>query len=244
MKWKNGYGRSLATLAIFAGIACCASGAIAQDRGYFPDPKLADRSKQYSNAAVRERPELGLLLESQGLDYLHQLDPGIVYSIDIRSGSVTLTKPSTEEDGLAIGPAGIFWGFGSPTVLIASGGATTLIGEAATTVTCPFSAQSAEVAGFMASTVSRDPIGGIRNGTLVVDTLLSSKSQVNFSILKVSGGARNPQNRTVLESTHIGSCGDEVRVQNLVTTWPPARIGLAIDDTGSMGTQLARVKTG
>ncbi|WP_435028780.1 pre-peptidase C-terminal domain-containing protein [Xanthomonas cucurbitae] len=212
-----------------------------QEARNYPAPELIARSKNFSSQMTIEHPETGVILKKLGLKYLHELDPNLVYQLNTRTGDVrTLTREQSAAGG-SVGPAAIFWGFGTPTVRISGGAA--INGEAATTVTCPFSAQTAEVSGFMASTVSRDPIAGIRNGVLVVDDPLTSRAQANFTILRASGGARNPINRTVLESLHTGSCGDEVRINNLVTTWPPIRVELTIDDTGSMGTQLSGVKT-
>ncbi|WP_295965473.1 pre-peptidase C-terminal domain-containing protein [uncultured Xanthomonas sp.] len=207
----------------------------------FPEPALLDKATQFSDQLVRERPELQLLLNKLGLRYLHQLDPDTVYQLNTRTGELTRLSRAQAASGKDASPAGIFWGFGTPAVRISGG--TSINGEASTTVTCPFSAQTAEVSGFMASTVSRDPVAGVRNGTLVIDNALDSKAQVNFSILRLAGGARNSANRTTLESVHTGSCGDEVRVNTLVTTWPPNRVELAIDDTGSMDTQLSGVKS-
>ncbi|WP_139119827.1 pre-peptidase C-terminal domain-containing protein [Xanthomonas graminis] len=207
----------------------------------FPEPALLDKATQFSDQMVQERPELRLILSKLGLQYLHQLDPDTVYQLDTRTGKLKRLSHAQAASGKDASPAGIFWGFGTPAVRISGG--TGINGEASTTVTCPFSAQTAEVSGFMASTVSRDPIAGIRNGILVIDNELDSKAQVHFSVLRLAGGARNPANRTALESVHIGSCGDEVRVNTLVTTWPPNRVELAIDDTGSMDTQLNGVKS-
>ena len=46
-----------------------------------------------------------------------------------------------------------------------------------------------------------------------------------------------------METTHHGICGDDVELQNIVSTWPPFRTGLVIDDTGSMSNELAGVKS-
>ncbi len=218
-----------------------ASAWAASPEAYRNDPALLEQSKKYSETAVRDRPELGILLRKIKLQYLHELDPGKVYSLNLDSGAVTMLDV---DDGQITPTAVPGFSFGTPKVII-SATASSIIGEASTTVTCLFGGQTAEVFGFMASTVSRDPTGGgVRHGTLVVDNFLSTKALANFSILKASGGARNPINRTALESTHTGSCGSELRVANLVSTWPHLRIEMAVDDTGSMGTELAGAKAG
>lgn len=218
-----------------------ASAWAAPPEAYRNDPALLEQSKKYSETAVRDRPELGILLRKIKLQYLHELDPGKVYNLNLDSGAVTMVDV---DDGQITPTAVPGFSFGTPKVIIGAT-ASSIIGEASTTVTCLFGGQTAEVFGFMASTVSRDPRGGgVRHGTLVVDNILSTKALANFSILKASGGARNPINRTVLESTHTGSCGSELRVANLVSTWPPLRIEMAVDDTGSMGTELAGAKAG
>ena len=207
---------------------------------YRKNPRLLDQSKKYSNEAVRKRPELGLLLRKLNLQYLHQLDPHKVYNLNLESGVVSLL----DDDQASVSPAAVpGFSFGTPRVVIGTTN-NNIVGEASTTVTCLFGGQLAEVHGFMASTVARDPVGGIREGTLVVDNFLTTKAQANFSIIKLQKGARNPANRTVLESTHTGSCGSDLRIANMVTTWPPLRIEMAVDDTGSMGTELAGAKAG
>lgn len=218
-----------------------ASAQAAQPEAYEKNPKLLEQSKKYSEKMVSDRPELGVLLRKLNLQYLHELDPGKVYNLNLDSGAVTVVDGS---DGQVTAAAVPGFSFGTPKVVIGTT-ASDIVGEASTTVTCLFGGQLAEVFGFMASTVSRDPLGsGVRQGTLVVDNFLSTKALANFSIIKVSGGARNPMNRTVLESTHTGSCGSDLRVANLVSTWPPLRIEMAVDDTGSMGTELAGAKAG
>ncbi|WP_133125705.1 hypothetical protein [Xanthomonas prunicola] len=145
-----------------------------QEARNYPAPELIARSKNFSSQMTIEHPETGVILKKLGLKYLHELDPNLVYQLNTRTGDVrTLTREQSAAGG-SVGPAAIFWGFGTPTVRISGGAA--INGEAATTVTCPFSAQTAEVSGFMASTVSRDPIAGIRNGVLVVDDPLTSRA--------------------------------------------------------------------
>lgn len=201
---------------------------------------LLQESEKYSLQATKERPQLRTILDKLGLRYLHQLDPDKVYNLNTRTGEVTVLDKAQNPD---VGPQAIIdFGFGTPTARI-SGPGGSIMGEARTVVTCPFSGQFATVSGFMASTVSRDPIGGIRQGILVVDDWLDTIAQVNFGVLKVSGGVKNPMNRTTMESTHTGSCGEDFKAANLVATWPNLRVEMAIDDTGSMGDELEGVKT-
>ncbi|GLZ42184.1 VWA domain-containing protein [Actinokineospora sp. NBRC 105648] len=202
---------------------------------------IAKMSVDYSRAAVASNPVLGELLRGLKLDYLNQLDPSKVYTIDRGSNRVTV------EDAVAtraqLGTAGVFFGFGSVVAQINGRGAG-ITGNAKTVITCPFGPQTAAVSGFMASTVSRDPSPvGIRHGSVYQDDFLTTGAEVNFAILKVPGGARNPMNRTAMETTHTGSCGAEVKVQNLVSTWPPLRVDMAVDDTGSMSNELAGAKS-
>lgn len=192
---------------------------------------------------AQEKPEIGLILKKLNLQYLHQLDSTKVYNLNLDTGVVSVMSADAAT-APATGPTSVpGFSFGTPTAIVRSSGSN-IVGEGATTVTCLFGGQLAEVAGFMASTISRDPIGGIRNGRLVVDNFLSSKSVVDFRVLMLSGGARNPANRTTMETTHTGSCGSDLRVANMVTTWPPLRIDLVVDDTGSMSNELEGAKAG
>lgn len=204
------------------------------------DPELLELSRQYSNTLTEQNPLLATLLEKLGYDYLHQLDASKVYSINETTHEVTIY--TQEEINAQVTAAGISFGFGS-TVAVIRAGAADIIGQGKTVITCPLGAQTANVNGFMASTRSRDPIAGIRDGVLVVDNVLTSVSEVNFRVLKLTGGAKNPANRTAMETTHTGSCGGDLRVANLVSTWPPLRVDMAIDDTGSMGNELGGVKS-
>lgn len=75
---------------------------------------------------------------------------------------------------------GTFFSLGSVVTNIRASN-TDIIGMARTVVTCPFGPQTANVSGFMASTVSRDPIGaGIRNGVIYSDDFLTTGAQVDF----------------------------------------------------------------
>jgi hypothetical protein len=203
----------------------------------FKDPETLEKSKQYSQSVVIQQPLLKDLLNGLGLEYLHQLDPNSVYIINEKTKAISITDAQVSA---AAGPSS-FFGLGSVVANITSAGAG-IQGLGKTVITCPFGSQTADVKGFMASTVSRDPIAGIRNGVIVVDDFLTTASEVNFSILKVPGGAKNAMNRTTMETTHTGSCGGELKVQNLVSTWPPLRIDLTVDDTGSMSNELAGAK--
>lgn len=237
--------KHLAWAALAFGSAICISAHASVDRTpavFRNHPELLKQSQLYSQHMAAEKPELAFLLQKLGLQYLYQLDRGKVYDVNMRTGTVsTVSADQAQLQYPSIGIPG--FGFGTPTAMIRSAGGY-IQGEAATTVTCVFGGQLAEVQGFMASTVSRDPRGGVRNGQLVIDNWLDSKSVVDFSVLMASGGARNPINRTVMETTHTGSCGDDLRVAELVSTWPPLRIDMAVDDTGSMGSELAGAKAG
>lgn len=237
--------KHLACVALAFGSAFCFTAQASADRTpavYRNNPELLTQSQLYSQRMAAEKPELAMLLEKLNLQYLYQLDRGKVYDLNLRTGAVTTV--SADQARLQYPSIGIpGFGFGTPTAMIRSAGGY-IQGEAATTVTCVFGGQLAEVQGFMASTVARDPRGGVRNGQLVIDNWLDSKSVVDFSVLMASGGAKNPINRTVMETTHTGSCGDDLRVAELVSTWPPLRIDMAVDDTGSMGNELAGAKAG
>ncbi|WP_370964794.1 VWA domain-containing protein [Amycolatopsis sp. cg9] len=232
--------RALGTAALVLGALIAAAPSAAADTGPGPVPPggFAAMSAEYSQAALKSNPVLGDLLRGLGLKRLDQLDPAKIYTIDRATQKIT----SAPAGGAAIS-SGLFFGIGSVVTDIRASG-TDILGTAKTVVTCPFGAQTAQVSGFMASTVSRDPRGGIRQGTIYADDFLTTGAEVDFRILKAAGGARNPINRTAMETTHTGSCGGEVKVQNVVSTWPPLRATLAIDDTGSMSDQLGGVKAG
>jgi len=202
---------------------------------YRQHPALLEQSKKYSVEVISQRPEAGILLQKLGLKYLHQLDTSKIYRLNLRTGAVT-TYDKSDPGIMALG---LF----VPSASINSPTSTAIVGNARMRVWCPLSGQLAEVSGFMASTVSRDPSFGVRNGALISDTPLESTAQVDFSILKVSGGAKNPQNRTVLEATYEASCGDDVFFDEYVGTWPGLRLSMVIDDTGSMSNELQGVKS-
>lgn len=229
------YIQSLVLVCLVLMLAAGASAQSEQQRGYrhraLQDPEMLELSKEYSRKVVEQHPEVGKILESLGLKYVHELDPTKTYTFNKATGDVTVASSG-------IG----FFGFGSVVAQISSSGGD-ILGLGKTVITCPFGAQTANVSGFMASSLSRDPAGaGIKRGTLVLDTFLDSVSEVRFRILKAAGGARNLSNRTTMETSHTGSCGGDVKFTNLVSTWPPLRIQMAIDDTGSMGEELGGVK--
>lgn len=229
--------RLVPVVALIAGLCSWTPQAAAEPAPATPTTAgFAELSAEYSEAAVAQEPLLGELLHGLGLRYLNQLDPAKVYGIDRTTKQITVEDPAGE-----VGTAGVFFGLGSVVSTIRAAGGD-IVGQGKTVVTCPLGAQTAAVSGFMASTVSRDPIAGIRNGFIFADNFLTTGAQVDFRILKAAGGARNPINRTAMETTHTGSCGGEVKVQNVVATWPPLRVDLAVDDTGSMGNELAGVK--
>lgn len=208
------------------------------------DPKFLEAAKAYSDRVVAERPYIRALLERLGYDYLHQLDPDKVYSINRSTLAVTVrdaAQAPQSAPGASASPNALF-GFMSAVNQISASGSD-ILGLAKTVVTCPFGAQTADVLGFMASTVSRDPVAGLRHGTITKDDFLDTVSQLNLRILKATGGAKNPINRTAMETTHSGTCGSDAMVRNVVATWPPLRLGMVIDDTGSMSEELGGVKT-
>lgn len=200
---------------------------------YKQHPELLEKSKEYSREIVKHYPEANLLLRKLGLSYMHQLDPQKIYRVNLKSGEVTVTDRSTP---MAIG---LFTEFGD---IGPVGG--DIAGIAQTKAWCPLSGQLAEVSGFLASVVSRDPAYGIRNGTLISDDFLETTAQVNFRVLMLPRGAKEPKNRSVMETTHEASCGDDVFFSERVATWPGLRISMAVDDTGSMSSELAGVKGG
>jgi len=119
---------------------------------------------------------------------------------------------------------------------------TDIVGYARTSVYCILGWAATNVGGYMANNHSRDPSnpsvlkwGGKGAG---------GSTMVNFAVLMAAGGAKNLSNRTVMETTHIAECGGEVQTVNKFRNWPPIRYSMAIDDTGSMETQLADVKGG
>jgi Mg-chelatase subunit ChlD len=237
---KRCFRKAFATVLAFAAAVSLEAAASEPAKFLRQNPKLLEQSKRYSDQMIAENPELKIILDRLGFRHLHELSMDSVYSLNLTTGEVTSYRSESQESSASAVPG---FSFGTPRVVIGTS-ADAIIGEASTTVTCLFGGQLAEVHGFMASTVSRDPTFGVRTGILVADNFLTTKAQANFSVLKLPRGARNPANRTVLESTHTGSCGDEIRVVNIVSTWPPLRTELAIDDTGSMGNELAGVKAG
>jgi hypothetical protein len=187
---------------------------------------------------AEQNPKVKILLERLGLNYLHELDPTKTYTLNLSTSGVKISNAAEN----AAATIGGLLGFASTVAKISSPGSD-IQGLGRTVITCPLAPQTASVSGFMASTVSRDPIAGIRNGFLTQDNFLTTAADVNFSVLKATGGAKNPINRTAMETTHTGTCGDESIFQNLVSTWPPLRIDLVIDDTGSMSEELDGVKS-
>lgn len=200
---------------------------------YKQHPELLEKSKEYSREVVKHYPEANLLLRKLGLSYMHQLDPQKVYRVNLKSGEVDAIDRSVP---MAIG---LFTEFGD---IGPVGG--DIAGVARTTAWCPLSGQLAEVSGFLASVVSKDPAFGIRPGTLIKDDFLETIAQVNFRVLMLPKGAKDPKNRSVMETTHEASCGDDVFFSERVATWPGLRISMAVDDTGSMSSELAGVKGG
>lgn len=182
------------------------------------------------------------MLDKLNLHYLHELDPTKIYAINLRTGAVTLTDAPIATS-TAPGPTGIddVGLFDLTTAILP--GPNNIHGVARSIITCPLRGQLAEVDGFMASTVSRDPAFGIRHGFLEADDFLTTVARVEFDILKIAGGAKNPMNRTIMQTTHTGTCGEELQIHNNTASWPPLRNELTIDDTGSMGSELTGVKS-
>lgn len=115
-------------------------------------------------------------------------------------------------------------------------------GWAATSVFCPNGGQTAEVSGIMSAVGRADPYpGGIKDGVLTTDNATLSKAEVNFSFVKAAGGAKN--NKTVMQTVHIGSCDGKTDIVSHTHHWPDLGISMVIDDTGSMGSELSGVKS-
>lgn len=92
------------------------------------------------------------------------------------------------------------------------------------------------------SRAEADPyLGGIKDGDLTVDNATFSKAEVNFSLVKAAGGAKN--NGTLMQTVHIGYCDGKTDMVSHTHHWPPLRISMVIDDTGSMGGELSGVKS-
>lgn len=157
--------------------------------------------------------------------------PAKTYTINRRTGKVTVE---------AIPLPGV----GEAYSHIEAISANTVRGVGTTKVFCPLAGQDAWVRGFMASTVSRDPQRErTRDGLPYMDNIIQTATRVEFNIGLVRGGAKNPMNRTAMETTHWGYCGDDTRVGSLVATWPPERVELTVDDTGSMSDELTAVRS-
>lgn len=202
------------------------------------------KSEQFSREMAAKKPEVQLLLNKLQLQYVHELDPSKVYSVNRRTGKVSIVSASSlsaRQQKDASPNSLIVDGFATLSSVVGATN-TEIVGQAGTTVTCPLGSQTADVSGFMASTVSRDPTAGIKDGQITVDNIFTTQAGVNFSLLKISGGARNPLNRTTIQTLHTGNCGDEQRIQSLTGTWPPLRVDMVVDDTSSMSNELDGVK--
>lgn len=194
----------------------------AAERFFKENPQLLRESIEFSDQMKREKPGLALLLGKLGLEHLHQLDPDRTYKLNLKSGKVTSEGPSdldidivdTDMNASMMGHGVMRSGIRAIDLSI--------VGKAQTFIYCPFFGQMAEVSGFMASTVSRDPVAGIKEGVVEVDNMALTEVTADFSILAVAGGADNPQNNTVIDTAHYSVCGDDVEVKNILNFWPPA----------------------
>lgn len=165
-----------------------------------------------------------------GLNNLYQLKPNTAYSFDTTSGKISQldTRQMAVQELISVN-------------LYST--ASNIEGTGSTTTFCNKTPNLARTYGSMASTVSFDPFFGTKEGILIVDTPEITQSVVNFSILRVPGGQKNPMNRTSMETTHVSVCGTNIITKRVVTTWPPQRIELIVDDTGSMNEELAGLKS-
>ncbi len=183
---------------------------------------------------VEQKPLLRQVLNHVGVDYLYELDPKKTYRINEQTSEVSVL--GVDATASAIIPAVINL---ETNIFPLSD---SINGRATTSVFCPNGGQTAEVSGIMSSQSASDPFpGGIKEGVLTSDTAIFSKAEVNFSISKAAGGAN--KNKTVMQTVHIGSCDGKTDMISHTHHWPPLRISMVIDDTGSMGSELSGVKS-
>lgn len=198
------------------------------------DPVILEDLKQFSRQMVGQKPLLGKILNRMGVNYLYELNPKKTYRINEQTLEVSVLGadvsatgiPSTRIDlATDIYEAGDFInGWGTTSIFCLNGG------------------QTAEVSGIMSSTGRSDPSpGSIKDGFLTIDTALFSRARVDFSITKASGGAKN--NVTIMQTVHTGSCDGETDMISHTHHYPPLRLSLVIDDTGSMNEELGGVKS-
>ncbi|MDP2901666.1 MAG: VWA domain-containing protein [Methylovulum sp.] len=200
------------------------------------DTEITEDLKQFSRQMVERKPLLREMLNQVGVEYLYQLDPKKIYRIDEHTLDVTVLGGEATASTLI--PARIDFDAN----IYPSGNY--INGWASTSVFCPNGGQAAEVSGIMSSKsrAQADPYpGGIKDGVLTTDTAILSKAEVNFSLVKAAGGAKN--NGTMMQTVHIGSCDGKTDTAVHTHHWPPLKISMVIDDTGSMGGELIGVKS-
>jgi hypothetical protein len=206
------------------------------EQNFFTDSSIQDSVlledlKQFSEQTVKQKPLLAELLKQLGVDYLHELDHKKRYRINNQTLEVSVIDDAA--------PAQIkLPAFIVPTAVVYSEGFF-IKGNATTSVTCPTFDQTAEVSGIMSAMFSRrDPPFGVptKEGSLITDFPGFSKAEVNFEFTKIAGGGK--KNETLLETVHIGSCGNITETVLHRYWWPSKIIEMVIDDTGSMSEEL------
>ncbi len=181
-----------------------------------------------AQALANKEPAVARILQKYGATTLDEVDWSKGYVVNRETGTV---REVTAADTLQ-----------APTVNLYSSGAS-IIGWAETKTLCASGELNARVYGHLASNVSRDPIALNREGVLIGSGLGYAVARVEFSVLKIPG-ARNPLNRSSMETTHVSQCNATEVVTRLVTTWPPQRVEIVADTTGSMGPQIGGLKAG
>lgn len=210
-------------------------------------PEIRQSSEAFSDAEADEHPMVRQILDSQGAQYLHELDPKMTYSLDMETNAISVSSNPgfllAEEAELAAA-AEPFFGLGFfPSTLKSAG--LYVVGQAATAITCFKPAKTVNVSAIQSSLISRDPPFGVgrKIGTPTDITGFTIGTRVDTETLKASGGAKNPSNNTLLESLHTGSCGGQFKMTTKRKRWPKKWASLNIDDTGSMNAEIGGVKS-
>ena len=189
---------------------------------YRENPKLLQDSIRHSNELRREWPGVDVILNRVGADHLHDLDPDKSYRLNLKTGEVTATDrneiPKNQIQDLDIPfPFPDGYGFERAGIRLVE---PDILGKAQTYVYCPLRFHTAEVSGYLASNISRDPVVGNKQGEIFDDNYIHTQAELNLRILAASGGAENVQNRSVMETAHYSVCEDEVKLNNHIVTWP------------------------
>ncbi|MGE6335166.1 hypothetical protein [Stenotrophomonas sp. NPDC077659] len=140
-----------------------------------------------AQALANKEPAVARILQKYGATTLDEVDWSKGYVVNRTTGTV---REVTAADTLQ-----------APTVNLYSSGAR-IIGWAETKTLCASGELNARVYGHLASNVSRDPIALNREGILIGSGLGYAVARVDFSVLKIPG-ARNPLNRSSMETTHV-----------------------------------------